>query len=382
VLSASLIPGAQDWRIGVLVPEDHYLGELLRARRALVFVASSALLILLAGGILALRGVRRGLGQIVKSAEAMRDFDFSPASARSPFADVQSVMGELEQAKTALRAMGRYVPLGLVRRLYRDRREPELGGELREVSLLFTDIAGFTTASERLSPDRLALALGRYFEALTQAIHANGGTVDKYIGDAVMAIWNAPEPSRDHAARACAAALACHEASLALERESAREGLPPFRTRLGLHRAEVMVGHFGAPDRISYTALGDGVNLASRIEGLNKVYRTAILASESIRESAGDAFSFRLVDKVAVKGRRGGVRVYELLGGAGAAPPHVVAYERAFLAYLDRRFEDALSELRGHPDDPPGRVLATRCRAFLESPPPSDWDGVFVAREK
>lgn len=383
VLSASLVAGAQDWRIGVLVPEDYYLADLIRARRALVLLASAALVVLLVGGVLALRAVRRGLRQVVESAEAMREFDFAPAPAGSPFADMAAVMGELEQAKTALRAMGRYVPIGLVRKLYRDRREPTLGGELRELSLLFTDIEGFTSASEQLSPDRLARVLGRYFEALTAAIHEHGGTVDKYIGDAVMALWNAPEPSPGHAASACAAALACRDASRALERESLAQGLPRFPTRIGLHRAQVMVGHFGAPDRISYTALGDGVNLASRIEGLNKVYGTAILASEQVREAVGDLFSFRLVDKVAVKGRRGGVRVFELLGTGDAGPsPAAAAYERAFEAYLGRRFEDALRELQGHPDDPPGRVLAARCHSLLATPPPADWDGVFVAREK
>jgi len=322
----------------------------------------------------------------VATSDAMTRFDFAPRAFRSPFRDTFAVMEGLEQAKTALRAMGRYVPVELVRELYRERRDPELGGELRDVTLLFTDIEGFTSLSERVPPDQLARLLGVYFEALTAAIQASGGTVDKYIGDAVMALWNAPSLATDHPSRACAAALACLEASLALERESRREGQPAFRTRLGLHRAEVMVGHFGAPDRFAYTALGDGVNVAARLEGLNKLYGTSILASETVRDAAGEDFTFRLVDRVAVKGRRGGVGVYELLGRTGSVDEDrrraARVYEQAFEAYLERRFAEAVTRLGSHPSDPPSRVLAARSRSFLDAPPPEDWDGTHVAREK
>src|SRR5262249_26605097 len=146
--------------------------------------------------------------------------------------------------------------------------------------------------------------------------HSTGGTVDKFIGDAVMAFWNAPTTLPDHARRACRAALVCMDGTRALYASSAWDGLPPLFTRYGLHCARVMVGHFGAPDRLSYTALGDGVNLAARLEPLCKQYDVAALASETIHERAGDEFAFRLVDRVAVKGKNEPVRVYELLGTA------------------------------------------------------------------
>ena len=142
---------------------------------------------------------------------------------------------------------------------------------------------------------------------------------------------------------------------------------------------------FGAPDRMSYTALGDGVNLSSRLEGLNKVYGTWILASDAVRAATGGAFAFRLLDRVTVKGKTRGVLVHELLGRAAEVSPAVVAnaraYEVAFAAYLDRRFADALAGLAAC-GDAPAAVLAERCRACLESPPPDDWDGVWHAREK
>jgi adenylate cyclase len=385
LVSALNLRGAQGWRVGIVVPEDHYLGAFRRVRVVLLLVSVSAGGVLLLFGILALRSVRGSLARMVASAARMREFDFAPAPATSPFRDVAEVMTDMEQAKTALRALGKYVPIDLVRQLYRARKEPTLGGELLDVSLMFTDIQDFTMLSERLPPDTLAAALGRYFAVMTAAIHAAGGTVDKYIGDAVMALWNAPEAQRDHATHACSAALECLEATGALMSSRDWAGLPPFRTRFGLHRDKVMVGHFGAPDRLSYTALGDGVNVASRLEGLNKTYGTTILVSQAIRESAGEAFAFRLVDVVAVKGKSQGIRVYELIcAGPGAASQQerIKAYERALEAYQQRRFADALKLLAGREDDPPSQVLEERCRRFLRTPPPDEWNGLFVADSK
>ncbi len=145
-----------------------------------------------------------------------------------------------------------------------------------------------------------------------------------------------------------------------------------------------MVGHFGAPDRLSYTCLGDGVNLASRLEGLNKQYGTTILVSETVREAAGESFAFRVVDVVAVKGKRQGVRVYELLPSEEARVKAEVirAYEEAFAAYLAGDFRSALSRVDPQVDDGPSRVLAERCRRLLETPPPPGWDGVWTTMSK
>jgi adenylate cyclase len=153
------------------------------------------------------------------------------------------------------------------------------------------------------------------------------------------------------------------------------------------HAARVLVGHFGAPERLSYTAMGDGVNLASRLEGLNKIYGTTILASEDLRAQAGDRFAFRLVDRVAVKGRSRGVAVYELLGLAGdsevaARAARLAPYEAALRAAWERQFQQALELLGPLGDDPCAAVLAARCRAWLAAPPPADWDGTWVATSK
>jgi adenylate cyclase len=263
-----------------------------------------------------------------------------------------------------------------------------LGGRVEDVTLLFSDVADFTAIAERLAPDVLAEALGAYLETATAAVHASGGIVDKYTGDGVMALWNTPRPVADHARRACEAALACVAATDALFASPAWKGRAPWRTRFGIHRAEVTVGHFGAPDRMSFTAMGDGVNLASRLESLGKQYGTRILVSATVEAEARAAFWFRRVDRVAVKGRHMGVEIFELLGsraGIGAPPSVVAPYERALDAYFARDFAGALATLETTAelvDDPPSHVLAARCRDYITDPPPSDWNGVHVAETK
>ena len=378
--------GLDDWRIGIVVPEDHYLGGLRSMRNRVMGGAALIVGLLLGGGLLTLGSVRQGLLRIVDETRRLRGFDFSPQVPRSPFADVREAMDGLELAKTAMRAMGKYVPLDLVRELYATNKEPTLGGHLAEVTMLFTDVQGFTTLAEGLSPDILARALGHYFTAMTQAVHATGGTVDKYIGDAVMALWNAPRALPDHAQRACRTALLCVDATRELYASEEWRGLPPLVTRFGLHRASVMVGHFGAPDRMSYTVLGDGVNLAARLEGLNKQYGTEILVSQAVAEVVCEAFAFRRIDRVAVKGKAQGVLVLELLGVSrevrGERLRSARAYEAALDLYFARDFLGALDRLEALRDDPPARVLAARCQRLLAEPPPPDWDGVYVAMEK
>jgi adenylate cyclase len=296
------------------------------------------------------------------------------------------MLSSVEQAKTSLRALGKYVPVDLVRQLFKANREPVLGGELRTLSIMFTDIAGFTEYAELLSPDALADALGRYLEAMTTAVHLTGGMIDKYIGDAVMALWNAPLVCEGHERHACGAALDCIAAAETLYSSPSWGDRPRFLTRVGIHTADVMVGHFGAPNRMSYTALGDGVNLAARLESLNKQYGTSILVSEASWSAAKDTFVFRRLDRVAVKGKSQGTAVFELLGPTGLTGPRVGwarDYERALDHYSSGDFSPAIAILETQAaDDPPSAVLLARCRAYLTSPPPEGWDGVYVARSK
>ncbi len=380
---------AQDWHVGIVVPERAYVGALAKERTRLLILLVIVVLAIAAIGLGGARTVGRGMGALVRSTEAMQRFSFAPDEARSPFAEVRAAQESVERAKTALRAMVKYVPIGLVRRLYQSGREPTLGAELAEVSLMFTDIANFTTHAEALAPARLAEALGRYLETATGAVEAHGGTVDKYIGDALMVLWNAPDPVDDHPRAACRAALAAAAAGEALGHSSwwRAAGLAPWRTRFGLHVDRVLVGHFGAPDRLSYTAMGDGVNLAARLEGLNKIYGTTILASEEMRARTGDTFVWRHIERVAVKGKARAVGVYELVGEAGdpaaeARRPAIAEYEAALQAALVRQFARSAALCAALGDDGAAKVLAARCRAWMVTPPPANWDGSWTATTK
>ena len=316
----------------------------------------------------------------------MNAFEFSPAPTSSSFRDVSEVLESLEKAKTAMRAMSKYVPVDLVRRLYRSKTEPTLGGELTELSIMFTDIKDFTTLSEQLAPNELARALGRYLDVMARIIQKEtGGTIDKFIGDAIMTFWNAPEPVKDHAHQACQAALRCREGGRTLSQSAEWHNLPAFETRFGLHQDKALVGHFGAPDRMNYTAIGDAVNLASRLEGLNKQYGTTIIASERIFEDARAQFDFRLLDWVAVKGKTGAIKIYELLGEKDSAEQQrrmITTYEEAFEAYAASDFDKAIELLEKNNGDPPSAALLDRCRRFQKAPPPSDWRGIHVFMSK
>ena len=380
--------GTTGWFTAILVPESHYTEELTRFQRRFLLAFAITLGLVLAIGGSALAAVRRGLGKIVATTARMRAFDFAAEDQRSAFADVHEVMRGLERAKTVARAMGRYIPVDLVRSLYRENREPTLGGELLDVSLLFTDIEGFTTLSETLPPDLLAQRLGDYLEAMTNAIESTGGTIDKYIGDAVMALWNAPTKVEHHEEQACRAVLACMEATAALYASPKWAGLPPLVTRYGVHRARVMIGNFGAPTRLSYTALGDGVNLAARLEPLCKQYGVIALVSDAIVDATKGSFVFRRVDRVAVKGKHESLEVFELVAAAAldenaARRARCRRYEEAFEAYLARDFSRAIELLEPlREEDPPSAVLSARCAKLLVSPPDATWAGVHVASSK
>jgi adenylate cyclase len=377
------LPGrrAQGWLVGVVVPESAVLGQLEQARQRTLAIGAISAALALALAWLGVRALRRALARVTRCANELERFEFGSAEQRSAFEDVDLALRGLDRAKTALRALQKYAPIELVRELHRDGKEPSLGGSLRDVTVLFTDIEGFTASAESQSPDELADRLGRTFAAMTEVIHGHRGTVDKFIGDAVMALWNAPTAVDDHAAAACRAALACQRALDAL-RAAEPVGLAPWRTRIGIHRDLVAVGHYGAPTRMSYTALGDGVNLAARLEGLNKQYGTRVLVSATVRDAAGDDVLFRHIDRVAVKGRRNAIDVYELLEDTSINHARARRYELALHAYVAGDFAAAAAMFGRARDDAPSRRMAERCRRLAAAPRPAGWDGVHVADEK
>jgi adenylate cyclase len=376
----------QDWIVGIVVPEEYYTARLRSVRDRFLLLYMLVALAVLGGGMIATRAVHRGLARVADATARMRAFDFERGPTEAAFRDVETVLESLERAKTAMRTLGKYAPLDLVKELARTNAEPSLGGRPAEITVMFSDIRGFTTLAETTAPDDLAEWLGAYLEAMTRAIRSTGGTIDKFIGDAVMAIWNAPNAVEHHPRQACRAILACKGATRALYASPRWRGRPALVTRFGAHTDRVLVGHFGAPERMSYTALGDGVNLASRLEALGKQYGVTALVSEAIVRSAGDDLLFRRIDKVAVKGKSAAVVVYELLDpeeDSASLRSTIQVYEEALDDYFARRFEAAARRLTAQaPIDSPSRLLLERCRHLTAAPPPESWDGVYVATAK
>ena len=379
------LPGTQDWIVGIVVPRNFYLGHLLTIERHVLWASLALMLAIVLVGSLILRSVVRAQSLILRETARMNAFEFSPAMTPSYLRDVAEVLLGLEKAKTAVRAMSKYVPVDLVRRLYHEGQEPVLGATSAELSVLFTDIKEFTSFAEKTAPDELARLLGLYLQAMATTIQSEKGTIDKYIGDAVMAFWNAPENVAQHETLACRAALRCQDALRTLYGSATWSGATRWETRFGLHRCVASVGHFGAPDRFNYTAIGDGINLASRLEGLNKHYGTNLIASENIYFAVKDQFEFRLLDRVAVKGKTEGITIYELISERTSGhlrPDFIVVYEQAFAFYQQREFRAALTLLEPQSHDIPSQVLARRCHDFAINPPSETWSGIHVFESK
>jgi adenylate cyclase len=257
-----------------------------------------------------LRGITAQAVKLQKLAEP----DSSPVTSR--IREIHELGSAMRLAQRAIWSFARFVPKEIVQRIVDSSISTELGGVREEITVVFTDVRDFTAIAESADPDILMHQTSRYFSVLTEAFLAEDGTVDKFIGDAVMVFWNAPNPQHDHVERACRAALAGRAASEKLNSQFEAEGLKPFFTRFGIHVGEAVVGNLGSTERMNYTALGNTVNLAARLEGLNKQFGTAILVSESVYLRVQHCFQFRPLDSVVAKGMSKGTHVFELVGAA------------------------------------------------------------------
>jgi adenylate cyclase len=262
-------------------------------------------------------GMSRSLKTITAQAVKLQKLaapDRSPVKSR--IKEVHELGTAMELAQRAIWSFAHFVPKEIVQRIVDNSISTELGGVREEITVVFTDVRNFTTIAESADPDVLMHQMSRYFSVLTDAFLAEGGTVDKFIGDAVMVFWNAPNPQPDHVERACRAALAGRVACEKLNSQFEAEGLQPFFTRFGIHVGEAVVGNLGSTERMNYTALGNTVNLAARLEGLNKQFGTAILASEGVHLRVQHRFQFRAFESVIAKGMTKETRVFELIGAA------------------------------------------------------------------
>lgn len=364
--------------------ERHYLWMI-----CLICLGVCALAVSL-GAVLA-RRISRPLLLLEADMSRIQSFDLSGSPViRSRIVEVIRMKNALENMKSGLRSFKKYVPAELVADLIKLRKEAVLSVQKRELSVFFSDIAGFTSIAEGLSPELLAKNMGVYFETMTGTLLEHRATVDKYIGDAIMVFWGAPVLVENHATLACRAALQCQRRVDQISADFIHAGHPPFVTRIGINTGEAIVGNMGYKDRLSYTAIGDAVNLASRLEGLNKQYGTKILITETTYDKVRDEFTARPVDMVAVKGKKAGVRIYELLVEKINAGPDDLALvslcEEGMRLYLRREWAKASecfrAVLQAKPGDQPAQVMVERCTTYEEQPPPPDWNGVMIMQKK
>jgi adenylate cyclase len=377
-----------NWIIGMLLPEDGIFGDVQRMAQLMVYLGLGGVLLAAALSTLLSKRVASNLGAISEETRSIGQFRLDPKPlVPSRIREISTLATAVEEMKTGLRSFQKYVPADLVRLLLESGEEAKLGAERTEVTVYFSDLVGFTSISETLPPDTLVKLLASYLDEMTGEIHRHGGTVDKFIGDGIMALWGAPRSLDRDALGACRAALANRARLADLRVTWAQEGLPLLLTRTGIHTGSAMVGNFGSPSRLDYTAIGDTVNVASRLEGLNQLYGTDILISDVTQRAVDDAILTRPIDKVAVKGRQEGLMIYALLGEREASSHENIALARASAEamelYFSRKWEAAEAAftaiLKQSPDDKPVLVMRDRCKAFWNSPPPADWDGVSHA---
>jgi adenylate cyclase len=267
----------------------------------------------------------------------------------------------------------------------------ELGGEEKEVTVLFSDIRGFTSFSEQHKPQEVVSILNEYLPPMTETVYQTDGTLERYIGDAIMAFWGAPVAQQDHAQRACITALGMADLlHQTLHPKWEREGREKLRIGIGLNSGNVVVGFIGTESIKNYALVGDTVNLGSRLEGATKEYRVEIILSETTYEKVKDDFLCRELDLIRVKGKARPIRIYELINrrlkDSGVKEKIARVFERGLAHYRGREWDQAVGQLKiglgWDPEDGPSQLFIERCGELKKNPPPPDWDGVFEMKTK
>jgi adenylate cyclase len=321
---------------------------------------------------------------------------FGPALAMSAAVIIRETAAFIrtEHEKQFIRkAFSTYLSAGVVEEIIANPAKLNLGGEKREMTAIFTDIQGFSTISEKLDPAQLVQLLNTYLTVMSNIIMGNLGTIDKYEGDAIIAFFGAPVYREEHAALACRSALAMKaaEQELNVKITAAQLSPSPIFTRIGINSGEMVVGNMGSENKMDYTIMGNAVNIAARLEGVNKQYHTGgILTSEYTHDQAGDDFFYRRLDRVRVVGINEPIRLYELLAAGKSAAPEQIKlvgiFDEALNCFEGRNWKQAAEGFREvlsiQSGDGPAQKYLDRCLDFLAKPPPDTWDGVYNLTEK
>lgn len=367
--------GDANIRLAVLAPLDEFFSEIISERRrlfivAMLFVAAAVPFVFWIGAILA-----RSLRNLARQTDSIQRFELTDQPRlRSSIREIDDLGRSVFTMRTVVKNFSSFVPKRLVQQLVSSGTALELGGTRREITVLFTDVTDFTAKTERADPTDVMVFTSRYFAAMSETIMAHHGTVDKFIGDAVMAIWNAPVDDPNHVRNACAAVLACTRSVAALNRQFEAESWPPYQTRFGLHVGDAFAGNIGSSDRMNYTVLGAAINLSARLEALNKTYGTSILVSEALKARAEPAFVFRSVDRIKPKGFAEAFTIHELRCERSATSEPEAVFDREWeevYAAIQAGQPVGLallgSFLQKYPDDAVARYHATQVRELVRA---------------
>ncbi len=364
----------EDWLVAVIVPSDDFFAKLRATQQSAILIVFIILGISGLGVVYLATRLSRPIVLLAKEVDKVRHLDFSKeARVASRVKEIYLMDYAISQLRSAMQSFTRYVPKEIVQALFAQNKEIKLGGEKKEVAVFFSDIEGFTSITEEQQTETLMALLAEYFDGMSKIILTAKGTIDKYIGDSVMAFWGAPTPEPKQAALCAETALLCHAFVQAFNRRCKEKNQPLFKTRFGINSGVAIVGNIGTPERMNYTLIGDMVNAASRIQQKNKVYSTSILMGEAIRKQLDDRFVIRPIDKVEVKGKKEKIALFELMamkGGPVEISPAketldlAMRFTKAFDAFqADRKGEakQLFEELhRDFPNDLPTQLYLER----------------------
>jgi adenylate cyclase len=382
------------WKIFVVIPESDLLGSV---NASLVWALLIALIIF-ATALLAIylitNNITKSIVALAQRTAKISDFRLDEfEGVASKIREIDLMSSALVRTTQGLQAFRKYVPAALVRQLIQLNKRVELGGEKAELTIFFSDIREFTSICEGMPAEELMIHLSDYFDQLSQVIMAEKGTIDKYMGDSIMAFWGAPVKLDNSPELACRAALRCQKKLLDLNTHWKANGIPIFHTRIGIHTGETVVGNLGSSERMNYTIIGDSVNLASRLENANKLYGTHIIISESTYRYVSEKFLCRPLDIVKVKGKSESVKIYDLVADLDESIPQKAKdfckyFKVVFDYYVNRKWGNALKVLKQlqnyFPNDASLKLFTGRCKEFQSRPEaiPVDWDGSVVLTEK
>jgi adenylate cyclase len=382
------------WKVLTIIDKKHFFAPIYQAViLAILFAAPLSLLFIFLTAVFFGR-ISKRLKEITFEMEQVRSLKISPkqfASKQSFVREVNIMNKAIDHMRIALSSFAKYVPKDLILDLIKSGESACLGGKKKRMTLLFADLTNFTRLAEELPTDEVMIILGDYLKEMSSVVQTHQGIVDKYIGDSIFAFWGAPESVESHALAACRAALAMQESFQLLWPTLPATYKILLRQRIGINTGRVFVGNIGSAERFDYTAIGNAVNLASRIEGLNRLYQTTILIGEETAQIVKKEMIIRPIDWVAVRGKIQATLIYELVDlreNADEMTIEAIAfYETGLEKYRNREFLAALEDFKvantlfgGH--DTPCKILSERCLSYQSSPPPPGWEGTVYLDEK